>query len=67
MVTPTIVNFGLQKGGDKEDFPHTTVVHQHKNTIVKHDIYTRTVIYVPNSPIRPVYTLQGSETEAFTQ
>jgi len=32
----------------------TTVVHQHENTNVNHDIYTRTVINVPSSPIRPV-------------
>jgi len=96
MVTPPIVNFGLQKGGSKEkeregvkgvdtlrfrtvchaslcSFCHqdprspTTVVHQHQNTNVNHDIYTRTVIYAPSSPICPVHTLQGSETAAFTQ
>jgi len=95
MVTPPIVNFGLQKGGGKDDskeglmrvdtlrfrtvchtslcFCHqdprspTIVVHHHQNTNVKHDIYTRTVIYAPSSPIRSVHTLQGSETAAFTQ
>jgi len=45
----------------------TTVVHHHQNTNVNHDIYTRTVIHAPSSPIRPVHTLQGSETAAFTQ
>ena len=45
----------------------TTVVHQHQNTNVKHDICTRTVIYASSSPIRQVHTLQGSEIAAFTQ